>query len=131
MWIETKKITILGLTFKPDTDDIRSSPSLDAINLFLNKGSIVSAYDPMFKNQTGASILPKNCNHCMTMEESLNDSDAVLIFTKWPKFESLNSKILKQHMKNPVIIDGRGFLDEKKFDDGTYFKIGYSEQFHD
>ena len=129
--LETKKITILGLTFKPDTDDIRSSPSLDAINLFLNKGSIVSAYDPMFKNQTGASILPKNCNHCMTMEESLNDSDAVLIFTKWPKFESLNSKILKQHMKNPVIIDGRGFLDEKKFDDGTYFKIGYSEQFHD
>ena len=125
--LKTKKITILGLTFKPDTDDIRSSPSLDAINLFLDKGSIVSAYDPMFKNQAEISILPKNCNYCMTIEESLSDSDAVLVFTKWPEFKSLNSEFLKQYMKNPVIIDGRGFLDKEKFEDGTYFKIGYSE----
>jgi len=125
--LKTKKITILGLTFKPDTDDIRSSPSLDAINLFLDKGSIVSAYDPMFKNQAEISILPKNCNYCMTIEESLSDSDAVLVFTKWPEFKSLNSEFLKQCMKNPVIIDGRGFLDKEKFEDGTYFKIGYSE----
>ena len=125
--LKNKKITVLGLTFKPDTDDIRSSPSLDAIDLLLDKGSIVSAYDPVFKNQTETSILPKNCNHCMTMEESLDGSDAALVFTKWSEFESLDSKILKRSMNNPVIIDGRGFLDAKKFDNGTYFKIGYSE----
>ena len=112
--LKTKKITILGLTFKPDTDDIRSSPSLDAINLFLDKGSIVSAYDPMFKKQSETSILPKDCNYCMTMDESLKDSDAVLVFTKWSEFKSLDSEFLKQYMKNPVIIDGRGFLDKKK-----------------
>ena len=125
--LKAKKITILGLTFKPDTDDIRSSPSLDAINLFLDKDSIVFAYDPMFKNQTKTSILPKNCNYCMTMEESLNGSDAVLVFTKWSEFESLDSKFLKRYMKNPILIDGRGFLDKEKFEAGTYFKIGYSE----
>jgi nucleotide sugar dehydrogenase len=125
--LKAKKITVLGLTFKPDTDDIRSSPSLDAINLFLDKNSIVSAYDPMFKNKTETSILPKNCNYCMTIEESLNDSDAVLVFTKWSEFELLDSKFLKQYMKNPVIIDGRGFLDKEKFETGTYFKIGYTE----
>ena len=81
----------------------------------------------MFKNQPEASILPKNCNHCMTIDESLNGSDAALVFTKWSEFESLHSKILKRSMNNPVIIDGRGFLDAKKFDNGTYFKIGYSE----
>ena len=125
--LKAKKITILGLTFKPDTDDIRSSPSLDAINLFLDKHSIVSAYDPMFKNKAETSILPKNCNYCMTMEESLNGSDAVLVFTKWSEFESLDSKFLKRYMNNPILIDGRGFLDKEKFESGTYFKIGYSE----
>ena len=63
----------------------------------------------------------------MTMDEALKDSDAVLVFTKWSEFKSLDSEFLKQYMKNPVIIDGRGFLDKKKFNDGTYFKIGYSE----
>ena len=125
--LKAKKITVLGLTFKPDTDDIRSSPSLDAINLFLDKHSIVSAYDPMFKNKAETSILPKNCNYCMTMEESLNGSDAVLVFTKWSEFESLDSKFLKRYMNNPILIDGRGFLDKEKFESGTYFKIGYSE----
>jgi nucleotide sugar dehydrogenase len=125
--LKTKKITVLGLTFKPDTDDIRSSPSLDAINLFLDKGSIVSAYDPMFKNQAKTSILPNDCNYCMTIQEALSDSDAALVFTKWPEFKSLDSKFLKQYMKNPVVIDGRGFLDKEKFDDEMYFKIGYSE----
>ena len=81
----------------------------------------------MFKNQTKTSILPKNCNYCMTMEESLVGSDAVLIFTKWSEFESLDSKFLKRYMKNPILIDGRGFLDKEKFEAGTYFKIGYSE----
>ena len=57
----------------------------------------------------------------------MKDSDAAMIFTKWPEFKSLDSKFLKQFMKNPIIIDGRGFLDKEKFDSGTYFKIGYSE----
>jgi len=50
-----------------------------------------------------------------------------MIFTKWSEFKSLDTKFLKQFMKNPIIIDGRGFLDKEKFDVGTYFKIGYSE----
>ena len=60
----------------------------------------------------------------MTLEESITDSDAVLVFTRWPEFESLDSKILKQYMNNPIIVDGRGFLEKEKFDAGMYFKIG-------
>ena len=125
--LQNKKITILGLTFKPDTDDLRSSPSIDAINLLLKKGANITAYDPIFVNQS-TSFLPQNCNCVNTIEESLKDSDAVMVFTKWKEFSSLNSEILEKFMKSPLIIDGRGFLDKENFKIGSYYKIGFLEK---
>jgi len=126
--LQNKKITILGLAFKPDTDDIRSSPSIDAIKLFLEKGAKISAYDPVFKNISNAIILPKECEYNSTIEESLQGSDAAVVFTKWAEFKSLNSEFLDKFMKKPLIIDGRGFLEKEKFQDGTYYKIGFVEE---
>ena len=59
------------------------------------------------------------------MSDALENSDIALVFTKWEEFSSLNSDFLKKFMKNPVIIDGRGFLDSKKFDEGCLHRIGY------
>lgn len=126
--LKNKKITILGLTFKPDTDDIRSSPSIEAIKLFLEKGAQVSAYDPMIKNISNVVLLPEECKYNLKIEESLENSDAVLVFTKWSEFKSLNSELLNKFMKKPLIIDGRGFLDKEKFQDGTYYKIGFMDE---
>lgn len=123
--LKGKRISVLGLTFKPNTDDIRSSPSLAAISLLKNKGAKIFGYDPM---------LSKNPNHENTIvditlsnniEECLENSDLAILFTKWPEFRSLDGKFLKKHMKNPVIIDGRGFLDQTKFEKNTYYKIGF------
>ena len=125
--LKDKKISILGLTFKPETDDLRSSPALDAIQILLEKGANVFAFDPILKSKPNSTKLLQNCTVCATIEDALKDSDAAMIFTKWPEFKSLDSKFLKQFMKNPIIIDGRGFLATEKFDSGTYFKIGYSE----
>ena len=125
--LQNKKITILGLTFKPDTDDLRSSPSIDAINLLLKKGANITAYDPIFVNQS-TSFLPQNCHYVHTIEESLKDSDAVMVFTKWKEFSSLNSDILEKFMKSPLIIDGRGFLEKENFKIGSYYKIGFLEK---
>ena len=125
--LKDKKISILGLTFKPETDDLRSSPALDAIQILLEKGANVFAFDPILKSKPNSTKLLQNCTVCTTIEDALKDSDVAMIFTKWPEFKSLDSKFLKQFMKNPIIIDGRGFLDKEKFDSGTYFKIGYSE----
>ena len=125
--LKDKKISILGLTFKPETDDLRSSPALDAIQILLEKGANVFAFDPILKSKPNSTKLLQNCTVCTTIEDALKDSDAAMIFTKWPEFKSLDSKFLKQFMKNPIIIDGRGFLAKEKFDSGTYFKIGYSE----
>ena len=125
--LKDKKISILGLTFKPETDDLRSSPALDAIQILLEKGANVFTFDPILKSIPNSTKLLQNCTVCATIEDALKDSDAAMIFTKWPEFKSLDSKFLKQFMKNPIIIDGRGFLATEKFDSGTYFKIGYSE----
>ena len=125
--LENKKISILGLTFKPETDDLRSSPALDAIKILLQKNANVSAFDPIFKSKSNLEELPDECNVCTSVEKALENSDIALIFTKWEEFKSLNSNILKQFMKNPIIIDGRGFLKKEKFDSGCYFKIGFSE----
>ena len=125
--LENKKISILGLTFKPETDDLRSSPALDAIKILLQKKASISVFDPIFKLKPDMVKLPEECNICNNIEEALENSDIALIFTKWDEFKSLDSKFLKQFMNNPIIIDGRGFLESEKFDVGTYFKIGYSE----
>ena len=125
--LKNKKVSILGLTFKPETDDLRSSPALDAIKILLEKGANISAFDPILKSKPDLVKLPNECKICFGIEDALKDSDVAMIFTKWSEFKSLNSKFLKQFMKNPIIIDGRGFLDKEKFDAGTYFKIGYSE----
>jgi UDPglucose 6-dehydrogenase/GDP-mannose 6-dehydrogenase len=126
--LKNKKITILGLTFKPDTDDVRSSPALDAIKILSEKGAEITTFDPILnsKKQISTLILP-DIDVCFRIEDALKDSDIAMVFTKWPEFKSLDSEFLKKFMKNPIIIDGRGFLDREKFDDGSYFKIGYSE----
>ena len=124
--LKNKKITILGLTFKPETDDVRSSPALDAIKILSEKGAKISTFDPIIKSKKDLIKLPAGCNVYFRIEDALKDSDIAMVFTKWPEFKSLDSKFLKQFMKNPTIIDGRGFLDKEKFDNGSYFKIGYS-----
>ena len=125
--LKNKKVSILGLTFKPDTDDLRSSPALDAINILLKKDAKVFAFDPILKSKPDMIKLPSGCNLCYNLEDALKNSDIAMIFTKWEEFKLLNSELLKQFMSNPIIIDGRGFLEKEKFDVGTYFKIGYSE----
>jgi UDPglucose 6-dehydrogenase/GDP-mannose 6-dehydrogenase len=125
--LKNKKISILGLTFKPETDDLRSSPALDAIKILLEKNANVFAFDPIFKLNPDIIKIPEKCNICSNIEDALKNSDIALVFTKWEEFKSLDSNFLKQLMRNPMIIDGRGFLEKEKFDVGYYFKIGYSE----
>ena len=124
--LKNKKITILGLTFKPETDDLRFSPSLEAIKLLLEKGAKISAYDPIIKEKLNWNFPVQGFKSCSSIEDSLLESDLVIVFTKWSEFKSLDGNFLKKFMKKPLIIDGRGFLAKEKFQDGTYYKIGFS-----
>jgi len=125
--LNNKKISILGITFKPETDDMRSSPSLDAIKLFVEKGANISIFDPMIKTKPVELDSFPNCIMSQSIEDALQNSDAVLLFTKWPEFKNISGNFLKKFMKTPIIIDGRGFLDKEKFQKGTFYKIGHSQ----
>ena len=128
--LENKKISLLGLTFKPNTDDTRSSPALIALDLLKNKNAKISIFDPQIKKNDSHLKLPNNSQLCDSLVESIQDSEAALIFTKWDEFKKLDGDLLAKHMKRPVIIDGRGYLDKTKFQNVEFYKIGFVEKLH-
>jgi len=125
--LKSKKISVLGLAFKPNTDDLRSSPSLEAIKILQKKKAVISVYDPVVRYTKLKSFGISNVNTCTTIEKCLKNSDLAIVFTKWEEFKSINSKLINKHMRHPLIIDGRGFLDKNKFREKEYYKIGYKK----
>lgn len=107
--VKDKKITILGLAFKNDTDDIRESRSIPVIRELLNKGAIISAYDPMAMNNMKEQF--PHIQYCDTPEEALKNSDGCLVMTEWNEFYKLNKEF--NVMKNKIIIEGRKILSYK------------------
>jgi UDPglucose 6-dehydrogenase len=120
-----KTISVLGLAFKPDTDDIRSSPALDIIPYLSEQGAIVKAYDPIAiveaKKQIGYQ-----CTYTEDIYEAINDTDACLILTDWKDVKSLDLPLVKQVMKQPLIVDGRNLFDLERMKHlgFTYLSVG-------
>jgi len=106
LWtLKGKVIGILGLSFKPDTDDIREAPSIHIVNRLLGEGAIVKAYDPQAMNNA-RTILP-DIEYCEDPYELAKGTDAILIVTEWDEFRNIEIPKLKKLLKQPVIIDGR------------------------
>jgi UDPglucose 6-dehydrogenase len=99
-------VAVLGVTFKPGTDDMREAPSIDTVKLLLEYGAKVSVYDPVgmdnFKKIFGDQV-----TYSLSPEECLKDKDAVLIMTEWPEIKSLSLSTFKELLKMPSIYDGR------------------------
>jgi len=113
LWInKDKNITIWGLSFKPNTDDIREAPSIDIVKQLNSVGANLRLYDPEaaenFKN-----IFPESdkLRYFSDMYGALEDSDALIILTEWEHFISANLEKIKNTMKLPIIIDGRNIFD--------------------
>lgn len=103
--VKNKNISILGVTFKANTDDMRDSPSIDIINSLINDGALIKVYDPSFSNQ--ALHLLKNLKWSENAYANCDGADAVLIMTDWAEFRALNLSELKKRVKNPLLIDLR------------------------
>ena len=116
---------VLGLTFKPGTDDLREAPSLVNILLLLEDGAKVKAWDPV-----GIPNFKKRCKepvcYCPTIQEALKDADICFIFTEWKEVKELDIRQFKELMKNPIVMDGRNcFRPEEMKEAGiTYESIG-------
>jgi UDPglucose 6-dehydrogenase len=107
--IKGKTIGILGLTFKPNTDDLRDAPSLDIIAKLQELGGQVKAYDPMVKAIRGSQLL-RNVYLASSLEDLCDDCHALVLVTDWPIFLNLDYAELSKTMKNKLFVDGRNFL---------------------
>jgi UDPglucose 6-dehydrogenase len=101
-----KTVGVLGLSFKPDTDDLRCAPALDIIAALIARGVRVRAYDPASMAKAKA-ILKKGVRFCSDAYEAARGSDCLVIATEWNEFKELDLKKVKKLMRRPVIIDGR------------------------
>jgi UDPglucose 6-dehydrogenase len=102
-----KTICVWGLTFKANTDDLRESPSIAVIERLIGRGASVIAFDPVISN-----IENKKIKIAKSIEESCNLVDAILVLTEWDQFKKVNPDLVKDLVKNKVIIDSRNILDK-------------------
>ncbi|MEO0097174.1 MAG: UDP-glucose/GDP-mannose dehydrogenase family protein [candidate division WOR-3 bacterium] len=113
LWnLKDKNIGILGLSFKPNTDDIRFAPALDIINLLKKEGAKIKAYDPKAIEKTKEII--KDIIYCDNPYDVCKDADCLALITEWEEFAHLDFGKIKMLMRQPIIFDGRNFLDKER-----------------
>ena len=119
-----KTIGVLGLSFKPNTDDMREAPSTEIIHLLLNEGAVVQAYDPQAMGNA-AKELP-DIKLCDDPYQTARDADTLILATEWNEFKQLDFKRLFQLMRTPILVDGRNQWDSENLRaiGFTYFGIG-------
>ena len=122
--VKGKKIGVLGLTFKPNTDDMRDAPSLDIIPALQALGATVTAYDP--EGEREARHLLKDVDFAAEPYAVAKDADAVVIITEWDQFRALDLDRLKAAMKTPVLVDLRNIYrpDDVRRQGFDYVSIG-------
>jgi UDPglucose 6-dehydrogenase len=111
-----KTFALWGLSFKPNTDDMREAPSLVIIDKILKAGGKVKAYDPIAIPET-KHILGEIIEYCKTEYDALGNADALLIVTEWADFRSPNFEKIKKALINPIVFDGRNIYDTKELND--------------
>ena len=125
LWVlDGKTIGILGLAFKPNTDDLRNAPALKIISALKGKGVKVKVYDPQAMKKT-EKLIP-DIQYCKDPYSTAQNSEALLFCTEWDEFRNLDFKKIKEGMVIPVIFDGRNICDPKKMQrlGFKYFGIG-------
>ena len=125
LWnIKGKKIGVLGLAFKPNTDDMRFAPSVEIINILQKGGAKIKAYDP--EAIENAKKILKDVEYCEDAYKTAEDVDALLILTEWNEFKEIDLGKIKSLMKNNLVIDGRNIYnpEEMKKSGLKYVSIG-------
>jgi UDPglucose 6-dehydrogenase len=123
--IASKRITILGTAFKPNTDDVRDSMAIKLIKKLLRKKAKITIYDPKAIKNT-MKIFGGKIVYAKSITDALNKSQCTIMMTHWKQFEMLNNSSIK-HMKKKIIIDCRRILAKKELD-AEYYAIGIGKK---
>lgn len=121
--LKGKTIGLLGLTFKPDTDDMRDAPALDLIEQLHRLGAKIKAYDPLM-SQNGMRHGLSNVNVETDPERLADGCDALVLVTEWQQFRALSYSQLAGLMNSAILIDGRNFLDQEALEAAGFRYIG-------
>ncbi len=123
---KNKCVAILGLAFKPNTDDIRESPSIYLINIINEEGGSIKAYDPI-SNDNMKQVYP-DIEYCLNWKEACKNADAVAVITEWNEFRSINLEALGSLLKAPVILDARNIFDVSKLKKNNFAYGNFGRQ---
>jgi UDPglucose 6-dehydrogenase len=107
--VEDRTIGVLGLAFKPNTDDLREAPAVEIIHLLKSEGARVKAYDPA-ANEPARALLP-GVELCPDAYAVAEGADALILLTQWSEFRRLDLDRIRQAMKYPLLVDGRNLYD--------------------
>lgn len=126
--IKNKTFAVWGLSFKPRTNDMRESPSITIINMLLDKGAKIKAYDPKAM-ETAKIIFGDKIVYSSNSYEALENTDALILITEWNEFKRPSFDKIKSKLKEPIIFDGRNQYDKKRMTDRgiKYISLGVSE----
>lgn len=126
--IKNKTFAVWGLAFKPRTNDMRESPAITIINMLLDKGAKIKAYDPKAM-ETAKVIFGDKIVYSSNSYEALENADALILITEWNEFKRPSFDKIKSKLKEPIIFDGRNQYDKKRMTDRgiKYISLGIAE----
>ena len=126
--IKNKIFAVWGLAFKPRTNDMRESPAITIINMLLDKGAKIKAYDPKAM-ETAKIIFGDKIVYSSNSYEALENADALILITEWNEFKRPSFDKIKSKLKEPIIFDGRNQYDKKRMTDRgiKYISLGVAE----
>ena len=112
--LKGRTIGLLGLAFKPNTDDLREAPAIEIASKLIERGARVKVHDPVAMNRFHAEHPDLQVTCCPTPEEVANDADAVVLVTEWPQYRELDWESVARSMRNKIVLDGRLVLDRAR-----------------
>jgi UDPglucose 6-dehydrogenase len=121
-----RTIAVLGLSFKPNTDDIREAPALSIIQQLAEKGAAIRTYDPVAMENAKKTLDISGITYCADAYDACTDADAIVIITEWNQFRNLDLGRIKGLLKKPIFFDLRNIYDPQRMRGAgfTYYSVG-------